>query len=288
MKVFINSLILIIFWGSACVKPKLYKAEKMARTLTEEREKVLIKELDDRKSESTRLIRQLGDLNKTIGGQETKINDLTRDLGNLTKQQGESASKLSAEKNALERDLASKTDMLNRRETALNNIREARRIRADSLLRMQTSLTKLYETYKADEISVISEDEVISLLLPDKALFGTDGTTIGETGKNNLSPLAAFLAARPGLDVEIIAYTDNVLPPKNKTLKDTWEWSLQRAINIVRLLIREYNVNANQLTPVGRGEFYPLTSNETSEGREKNRRTIVVLRPVLPAIPKSE
>jgi chemotaxis protein MotB len=56
----------------------------------------------------------------------------------------------------------------------------------------------------------------------------------------------------------------------------------------VRLLVRDFNVNANQLTPVGKGEFYPLTSNATAEGRQKNRRTVLVLRPVLPAVPEAE
>jgi chemotaxis protein MotB len=97
--------------------------------------------------------------------------------------------------------------------------------------------------------------------------------------------LAEYLAARPSLDVDLVAYTDNSLPTKEKSLKDTWDWSLQRATNLVRILIRDFNTNANQLTPVGRGEFYPVTSNETPEGRAKNRRTVVVFRPVLPAVP---
>ncbi|MEZ4892310.1 MAG: hypothetical protein R2778_04760 [Saprospiraceae bacterium] len=63
--------------------------------------------------------------------------------------------------------------------------------------------------------------------------------------------------------------------------------SFQRATNVVRALIGEFNVNANQLTPVGR-EFYPLTSNETAEGRMKNRRTVVAFRPRLPYLPQQD
>jgi chemotaxis protein MotB len=111
---------------------------------------------------------------------------------------------------------------------------------------------------------------------------------IPATGKNLLQILAEFLAARPSLDVDVAAYTDNVLPPKEKTLKDTWDWSLQRATNVVRLMIREFNTNANQLTPVAKGEFYPVTSNETPEGRAKNRRTVFLIHPLLPAVPKAE
>ncbi len=79
-------------------------------------------------------------------------------------------------------------------------------------------------------------------------------------------------------------HTDNSLP-KDKTLQDTWDWSLRRAANVARMLVSDYNVNANQLTPVAKGEFYPITSNESAEGRQKNRRTEIVLHPVAPAVP---
>ncbi|MCK6694482.1 MAG: hypothetical protein L6Q97_20590 [Thermoanaerobaculia bacterium] len=56
----------------------------------------------------------------------------------------------------------------------------------------------------------------------------------------------------------------------------------------MRLLIRDFNINANQLTPVAKGEFYPLTSNETAEGRQRNRRTVFVIYPSLPKVPVVE
>ncbi|MEZ4919872.1 MAG: OmpA family protein [Saprospiraceae bacterium] len=89
---------------------------------------------------------------------------------------------------------------------------------------------------------------------------------------------------RPEINVLIEAHTDNKLP-KSKTIEDSWDWSQQRATNILRILVTEYNVNANQLTPVGKGEFYPITSNETAEGRQANRRTTFVLKTKLAAIP---
>jgi chemotaxis protein MotB len=57
---------------------------------------------------------------------------------------------------------------------------------------------------------------------------------------------------------------------------------------VTRLLIRDFNINANQLTPVGKGEYYPVASNETSEGRQRNRRTVLVIYPSLPKIPGAE
>lgn len=126
------------------------------------------------------------------------------------------------------------------------------------------------------------------LSLPDKTLFDAkNGQEISNSGKALLSPLAQILTERPEVSVEVVSHTDNALP-KDKTLLDTWDWSLRRATNLVRLLVRDFNVNANQLTPVGKGEYYPLTSNATAEGRQKNRRTVVMLKPAVPAVPMVE
>ena len=274
--------------STGCIKPKIYRFEKTARILAEEREKVLMKELADRKSETAALIQQSGQLNRVVGAQELKITEMTSEISGLTKVQTESSAQLRAEKTALEKELANKNEVLARRESALQNIRQELQQRTDSLNRMHATLTRLYEMRADTHISVVIERDLLLVTYADKSLFANDGVALSETGRHTLVPLAAFLSQCPTLDAEVLAYTDNVLPAKNKTLKDTWEWSLARATQLVRTLVRDYNVNANQLTPVGKGEFYPLASNETNEGREKNRRTVVVIHAFTPFFPNKE
>jgi chemotaxis protein MotB len=128
------------------------------------------------------------------------------------------------------------------------------------------------------------DKERVLVTLPDGGLFEADGLNVSASGKNMLKAVAELLVLRPELDVQIEAHTDNALP-KDKTIRDTWDWSLSRSVTLVRILISEYNVNANQLTPVAKGEFFPLSSNETPEGRKKNRRTVLLLTQKLPSIP---
>lgn len=267
----------------ACVKPKTYRAEMLAHQKSEARETVLVKEVLERRAEATRLTEAVGNLNRTIGKQEAEISDLKKELTSRTMQMGESSSKLVTEKMALEKELTSANILLEARNAALKRVRDVQAKRRKTLDDLQSALTKAFE--KTEGGNMIVENETVWLTLNDKSLFDGTGLAVSAAGKALLTPLASFLAERPELDIDVVAYTDNVLPKDNKTLKDTWEWSLQRATNIVRLLIREYNVNANQMTPVGRGEFYPVTSNETAEGRQQNRRTVVVFRPVLPTVP---
>lgn len=277
----------LLLLSASCVKPKIYRAELTARQSAEARETVLHRELTDRKIETAHLTKQVGDLNRSIGQQEEQIKMLQEDIAARTRQMGESASKLATEKTALERNLTQITETLEQRNSVLTRVQKVQQDREKRLKELESALVKGFMPKSATGVTVAALGETIQIALPDAAMFDPNGLTLSAAGKELLPPLANFLLARPDLDVDIVAYTDNVLP-KDKTLKDTWDWSLVRATNIVRWLIQDFNVNANQLTPVGRGEFYPVASNETPDGRQKNRRTVVVVRPVLPPVPGVE
>jgi chemotaxis protein MotB len=191
---------------------------------------------------------------------------------------------LLSEKTNLEQDLAGKTALLKQREATLESISASQKSRQKILDDMKSTLLISYPANSGNTLEV--RNDAVLLTLADEQLFDKNGLTVRADGQNLLQPLAAFLTTRPEVDVQILAYTDNQIPKGAKGLGDTWEWSLARAVTIVRLLVREFNVNANQLSPVAKGEFYPLTSNESAEGRQKNRRTVVAIYPSLPAVPK--
>jgi len=279
-------LILTITGMSACVKPKIYKAEVRTRELGEARESVFVKELQDRKAETAKLTETVGALNRTIGNQETTLADLRTELSSRTQQMGESSSKLISEKIALEKELAATKAQLDNRIGIVQKVRSAQTERKLQLDNLKNNLTKVFE--KSEGVAIAMEGETVVVNFNDKYLFDLAGINVNTNGKSLLSNLAGYLSNHPDIDVDIVAFTDNALPKDNKVLKDTWEWSLLRATTLVRLLIRDYNINANQMTPVGKGEFYPITSNETPEGRQKNRRTLVVFRPELLKVPTAE
>lgn len=276
-------LILLCCAAGACVKPKIYRAEVATRQGAENREKVLVKELLDRKKETADLIRQVGELNRLIGNQEENIKELNDELAARTQQMGASSSKLASEKSALEKELAASKTLLAQRNSVLESVKNAQLQRKKSVEAIQAALAQAYS--RQPDVTFTQDEDRLVMSLPDKSLFDPKSMTeISAPGKSLLSPLAQILTSTPDLDAEVVSHTDNALP-KDKTLADTWDWSLRRATNVVRMLILEYNVNANQLTPVAKGEYYPLTSNATAEGRQKNRRTEIVLHPVVPAIP---
>ncbi|MCC6412636.1 MAG: OmpA family protein [Saprospiraceae bacterium] len=281
-----------LFWLSvlsiafvSCVQTKKYQAELVARSESEARERVLTSELHDRKTETASLTKQIADVNRQLGIQDKTISDLNKELESRTQILGESSNKLAAEIGKLEKELSEERKMVEQKTAIQQKVLSVQKERQSLLAELQSTLTKAYAGVSG--VAVTVEGDAVALVLPDKGIFDATGVAVSAQGKTMLKPLAELLANRPELDVDVVAYTDNVLP-KDKTIKDTWDWSLLRATNLIRMLIREYNTNANQLSPIGRGEFYPITSNATPEGRTQNRRSVMLVKPVLPAVPTAE
>jgi chemotaxis protein MotB len=86
--------------------------------------------------------------------------------------------------------------------------------------------------------------------------------------------------AKPGLEILVEGHTDTD-PIATECVKDNWELSVRRATNIVRVLQSEHGIAAERMTAAGRGEYIPVASNDTREGRAANRRTRIVVLPKL-------
>lgn len=287
-KLIIFACLIVALPFSSCVKKRIYRAELTARTAAEAREKILVQEILERRKETAQLIKNTENLARDLGKQDAEIEDLKDQLANTTQSMGESASKLATEKSNLEKNLANTQQTLEQRNAVIQKVKSVQDKRKTILAELDTDLQRAFGGFSVSGVTTAIEGDAVTLTLPDAMLFEATSVNVSTKGRDLLQPLAEFLAARPALSVDLVAYTDNVLPPKEKSLKDTWDWSLTRATNIIRILIRDFNVNANQVTPIGKGEFYPITSNETPEGRQKNRRTVIVFKPVLPAVPMSE
>lgn len=268
---------------TGCISNKVHRAEALLRTNCEAREKVLVQEVLERRKETTELVKQVGDLNRNLGNQDAEIKSLKQELTVRTQSMGESSSKLLADKNALEKELSGINAQLAQRTATLGNVSAVQKNRQKTLSDLRKALEAVCPAATGATLEVV--DQAVLLTLPDQGLFDKNGVAVSAAGRSLLQPVADLLAGRPEVAVEVLAYTDNAVPKGLKNVEDTWDWSLLRAVAVTKLLIREFNINANQLTPVGKGEFYPVTSNETSEGRQRNRRTVLVLYPPLAKVP---
>ena len=97
-----------------------------------------------------------------------------------------------------------------------------------------------------------------------------------------MKKLAVVLEQNPDIQILIEGHTDNV--PVNSSsnyMIDNWDLSVKRATSIVRILLANSTIDPKRLTGAGRGEFMPVAENDSPEGKQKNRRTEIILTPRL-------
>jgi chemotaxis protein MotB len=133
-------------------------------------------------------------------------------------------------------------------------------------------------------LSVEQRDGKVYVSMENKLLFASGSWNVGSEGKKAIKELATVLAQNPDISVLIEGHTDNVPYNGNGPLKDNWDLSTKRATEVLKLLLKNASIDPKNLTAAGRGEFLPVASNETREGKAKNRRIEVVLEPRLDQI----
>lgn len=173
-------------------------------------------------------------------------------------------------------------------EKALETIKE----KDLKISRMQDALTKkdsvtlaLVTSLKSSvgisdpDIEINVEKGVVFISIADKLLFKSGSYVVSERAKEVLAKVAKVVNDKPTFECMVEGHTDNIPFTGNAILLDNWDLSVKRSTAIVRVLVKELNVNPKQLIATGRGEFIPLVENTTSENRATNRRTRIVVLP---------
>jgi len=117
--------------------------------------------------------------------------------------------------------------------------------------------------------------------MENKLLFRSGSWAVGSEGRQAVEQLGKVLADNPDIAILIEGHTDNVPYKGNSQLSGNWDLSTKRATAIVNILRENLNIYPENLTAAGRGEYAPIASNDTAEGKAKNRRIEVVLTPKL-------
>lgn len=138
----------------------------------------------------------------------------------------------------------------------------------------------LNDGFNDQDIEVNVEKTVVYINISDKLLFKSGSATISKRANEVLGKVAKVIAAQPTLEVMVEGYTDNK-PISTAGIKDNWDLSVKRATSVVRVLQNDFEIAPERLVAAGRSEYKPVASNDTVEGRQKNRRTRIVLIPQL-------
>lgn len=133
----------------------------------------------------------------------------------------------------------------------------------------------LAEQIAQGQVSIRSSSEGLVISLQEAGFFDSGSASIRSASQSVFGRIAAMLSER-GCQVRIEGHTDNV-PIHNSLFSSNWELSTSRATEVVRQLITQYQFAPELLSAAGYAQYHPVASNDTEEGRAKNRRVDVVV-----------
>lgn len=131
------------------------------------------------------------------------------------------------------------------------------------------------------DIDIKVDKGVVYVDISDKLLFKTGSYDVNDAAQEVLGKVAKVLVAQPNIEFMVEGHTDNVPLSGKGELQDNWDLSTKRATSVVRILQTKYGVPPSHMTAAGRGEYVPIESNDTKEGKAANRRTRIVILPQL-------
>ncbi len=235
-----------------------------------------------------------------IAETQSKVEGLGQSYKELEKNSSSELAKNAAKNRELLQQLEDKEKALateNARLIALQKELDARSKRIDELegalaakdanmKALKNSISKALTNFEGKGLTVEQRDGKVYVSMENKLLFQSGSWKVGVDGKQAVKQLGEVLAENPEINVLIEGHTDNDAFNGKGDISGNWDLSTKRATAIVNILQENDDINAESLTAAGRSEFAPIATNDTPEGKSRNRRIEVILTPKLDEVSK--
>lgn len=255
---------------------------------------LLSSEIDKLKNANASLEDKLKKANKLRDESDALCEKVKQQLEALSNSSASEKDKLMKQLAEKEKELLAKAEELNRLAAELNDrdkkVRDLEALIAKKDEAVQALKKKMLEALKgfsdAGELTVYEKDGKVYVALSDKLLFATGSYTVEPRGKDALKKIADVLNKQADIMIMVEGHTDNkpYVTSTSGPINSNWDLSVMRSSSVTKILVGENKVDAKRVTPAGRGEFFPVESNDTPEGRSKNRRIDIVLTPDMKGI----
>ena len=307
-------LTLVIFTSTSCVSSKLYKElegkysnlKNDYDTLNADSESVLSdknalqNQFDQLQSEYDATVLERNQLQQDVTALQKKYDALNDSYTALEQNSSKAIAdnvqknrELLAQLDAKETALAAENDRLLKLEADMQErsqrIAELEALIAskDQAMRdLKDAISNALTAFEGKGLTVEQRDGKVYVSMENKLLFKSGSWAIGVDGRTAIEQLGTVLADNPEIAVLIEGHTDNDPFSSGGQIANNWDLSTKRATAIVQILNENDAINPESLTAAGRGEFAPIATNETNEGKARNRRIEVVLTPKLDEISK--
>ena len=154
--------------------------------------------------------------------------------------------------------------------------------RKDSIVTaLKQKISKALIGLEGDGLTIVQRNGKVYISLEEDLLFASGKYEVNQTGKQALDKLSDVLSYQKDIEILVEGHTDSIPLSGRGLVKDNWDLSVMRATSVVKRLTSNTNLDPTQLIAAGRSEFVPLLTNNTSDGRSKNRRIEMILSPNL-------
>ena len=308
--------LLVLALSTSCVSKKIYNdletkfadLKKENRSLADNNEELtksknqleadkskLQSDYDKLKAERDKLLADFTATDKNLKTLQASYKALEKDSNDALSANIDKNRELLAKLEAKEKSLAAEQERLNKLKAdleasskRLNELESYIAAKEASMNKLKETLSKSLKAFEGKGLTVEQRDGKVYVSMENKLLFGTGSWAVGAEGKTAVVAVGKVLADNPEISVLIEGHTDNdkILGAIGGGIENNWDLSTKRATAIVNILSENKGVKKENLTAAGRGEFAPLMSNDTPEGKAKNRRIEIILTPKLDEISK--
>lgn len=301
----ISLALLIVALSTSCVSKKIYNdLEKKYAELKKEYRSIEDENADLLKAKTQLELDKIA-LNLDLQKLKSEIAKWQSDFDAVTKRQDALQDSYAAlEKNSnesLKANLAKNRELLEQLEAKakslaleqekldasskrLNELEALIAAKEASMRKLKETLSKALNGFEGKGLTVEQKNGKVYVSMENKLLFKSGSWAVSPEGKNAVIEVSKVLGDNPDISVLIEGHTDDDPFAGSGAIEDNWDLSTKRATSIVAILSENKKVNKQNLTAAGRGEFSPLASNATAEGKAKNRRIEIILTPRLDAI----
>ena len=248
------------------------------------------KDLANCQTENKSLTEKLQDTREDLAGKNARIQALEEQQRGLQQALKNAEAKYNALQQSLDKSLTNASqnnisieklvDQINESNQYIRHLVEVKS-KSDSLNMVLTNnLTRSLSQDELKEVDVQVLKGVVYISLADNMLYKSGSYEINSRAAQTLSKIAKIIKDYKDYDVLIEGNTDNV-PIKKTNIRNNWDLSTLRASSVVQALQNDYGVDPKRLTAGGRGEYNPIASNDTELGKQRNRRTQIIITPKL-------
>ena len=253
------------------------------------------KDLDNCRLENKELTSNYQDAKEALAASKARVSSLEEQLAQQKEQLKQAKQAYQSLQQSLDKSLTNANanninisklvDQINESNQYIRHLVEVKS-KSDSLNMVLTNnLTRSLSKEEMKEVDVQVLKGVVYISLADNMLYKSGSYEINDRAAETLSKIAKIITDYKDYEVLIEGNTDNVPVNTNaasmKNIRNNWDLSALRASSVVQALQNQYGVDPKRLTAGGRGEYNPVTSNSTELGKQRNRRTQIIITPKL-------